>query len=417
MKILLAEDSKAIGLHISRTLEDWGHTVTFVLDGRAAVDAYQRERPDLILLDVVMPEMDGIEATRQIKALGGDRWVPLLLITALSTTEEVVTGLHAGADDYLTKPINFAVLQARINVMQRIKLIQDSLFGVLDNVFEGIIAINERGLIKTFNQAAEKIFGYRPAEVIGQNVKMLMPQPYRDEHDGYLARYQAEQTSHIIGIGRKVKGRRRNGDVFPMHLSVTEIERDHGSLFIGLVRDISAEEAAREKIEFLAMHDALTGLPNRARLGELLDQRLCSATPPCDAILFIDLDGFKPINDKHGHEIGDQALIEVARRLLAGLDSEAFVGRLGGDEFVVVLLDVSGPQAAIDAGHAIIAALQPAMQLGPEAVTCRLGASIGVALGGMHGNTRTVLLTAADSAMYMAKRAGKGRVVLAPPEA
>jgi len=82
-----------------------------------------------------------------------------------------------------------------------------------------------------------------------------------------------------------------------------------------------------------------------------------------------------------------------------------------------VLLDVSGPQAAIDAGHAIIAALQPAMQLGPEAITCRLGASIGVALGGMHGDTRTVLLTAADSAMYMAKRAGKGRVVLAPPQA
>ncbi len=416
MKILLAEDSKAIGLHISRTLEDWGHEVTYVMDGRAAVDAYQQARPDLVLLDVVMPEMDGIEATRQIKALGGDRWIPLLLITALTSTEEVVAGLDAGADDYLTKPINFAVLQSRINVMQRIKLIQDSLFSILDNVFEGIIAINERGIVKTFNQAAEKIFGYRPAEVIGQNVKLLMPQPYRDEHDAYLARYQSERTPHIIGAGRKVRGRRRNGEIFPMQLSVTEIERDNGSLFIGLVRDISEEEAARERIEYLAMHDALTGLPNRARLGELLDQRLCSAAPPCDAILFIDLDGFKPINDNHGHEIGDQALIEVARRLQAGLGKEAFVGRLGGDEFVIVLLDVSGPQAAIDAGHAVIAALQPPMQLGEDRICCQLGASIGVALGGMHGHTRTVLLTAADSAMYMAKRAGKGRVVLAPPQ-
>ena len=415
MKILIAEDSRALGLHLCRTLEHWGHETQHVMDGRAALEAYRQTRPDLILMDVLMPEIDGIEAARQIKALGGDRWVPVLLITALNATEDLVRGLDAGADDYLAKPIDFKVLRAKIQVMQRIKLIQDSLFSVLDHVFEGIIAINERGRIHTFNKAAEQIFGYRAAEVIGQNVNILMPQPYRDAHDGYLARYREERTRHIIGSGRKVHGRRRNGEVFPMQLSVTEIERGERSLFIGLIRDISEEEAARERIEYLAMHDALTGLPNRTRLGEFLNQRLCDLPLPQDAVLFLDLDGFKPINDRHGHDIGDQALIQVSRRLREALGEEAFVGRLGGDEFVVVLLDIAEPKAAIDQGHALIEALRPPMWLGKEGVECHLGASIGVAISGMHGDSPSTLLTAADSAMYMAKRAGKGRVVLAPP--
>lgn len=262
-----------------------------------------------------MPEMDGIEATRRIKALGGARWVPVMLMTGLTSKEEIVAGLEAGADDYLTKPIVYEVLEARMRSMQRIASIQDSLFGVLDNVYEAILTIDELGSIKSYNQAAERIFGYTAAEVVGRNVKCLMPSPYTDEHDGYLARYVKERTPHVIGIGRKVRGLRKNGDVFPMRLAVTEIRRNQSSLFIGLVSDISEEELARQRIEFLALHDPLTSLPNRAHFNDVLDAMLKKTDGTMHAVMFIDLDGFKPINDTLGHEAGDEALKAVASRL------------------------------------------------------------------------------------------------------
>ena len=412
MHILLADDSRSASLPVSLFLQQQGHRVTVVFDGRAAVEAYVDERPDLILMDVVMPEMDGIEATRRIKALGGTRWVPIMLMTGLSSQQEVVAGLNAGADDYLVKPVSFEVLEARVQSMQRIATMQDSLFGILDNVFEAIITIDEKGTVKSFNKAAERIFGYTPADVIGHNVNLLMPEPYAREHDGYLERYLREGVPHVIGIGRKVQGRRQNGETFPMRLSVTEASQAHGRLFIGLVNDISSEEAARQRIEYLALHDALTGLPNRANFNDELERALAQDGDSICAMYFIDLDGFKPVNDSLGHEAGDEALRVVATRLRHNLAANDFAARLGGDEFVALCRNVADEKAALVIGDRLIAAIsQPMELLGQSA---RVGASIGIALIPQHGTTATEILTAADNAMYAAKRAGKNRCVTAP---
>jgi diguanylate cyclase (GGDEF)-like protein/PAS domain S-box-containing protein len=411
MKILLAEDSRAIAAHITALLEQEGHSVIHVEDGLSAVDAFAVKPPDLVLMDVVMPVMDGIEATRRIKALGGARWIPVMLMTSLSTRDEVVAGLHAGADDYLVKPIVFEILQARIQSMQRIATMQDSLFGILDNVYEGILTIDEQGGIQSYNRAAQSIFGYTAAEVMGRNVNMLMPEPYAAEHDGYLARYRREGTPRVIGIGRKVRGLRKNGEIFPMRLAVTEIRRGGGRLFIGLVSDISAEEAARERIEFLALHDALTKLPNRAQFNARLEALCAQPGDGLHAVLFLDLDGFKPINDTLGHEAGDEALRIAAHRLRHDLAEEDFVARLGGDEFVAICHDIANADAALAIGNRLLAAIsQPMTLLGTPS---RMGASIGIALLPQHGRTATEMLTAADHAMYAAKRGGKNRCVLA----
>jgi diguanylate cyclase (GGDEF)-like protein/PAS domain S-box-containing protein len=407
MYILLAEDSKSTALPVIAFLEQAGHQVTHVTDGQAAVHAFVARPPDMVLMDVVMPVMDGIDATRRIKALGGTRWIPVMLMTALSSRDEVVAGLQAGADDYLIKPIVFEILQARIQSMQRIATMQDSLFGILDNVYEGIITIDERGRIQSYNQAAERIFGATTAAVMGQNVNMLMPDPYAAEHDGYLDRYQREGTPHIIGTGRKVHGLRKNGEVFPMRLAVTEIRRDSGRLFIGLVSDISNEEAARERIEFLALHDILTGLPNRAQFNARIETLCAQPGVSMHALLFLDLDGFKPINDTLGHEAGDEALRIAAHRLRHDLAAEDFVARLGGDEFVAICHDIASADAALAIGNRLLAAIsQPMTLLGTSR---RMGASIGIALLPQHGHTASEVLTAADHAMYEAKRAGKNR--------
>jgi diguanylate cyclase (GGDEF)-like protein/PAS domain S-box-containing protein len=419
MHILYAEDSRAIAAHITHILTSMGHQVTHVLDGHAALEAYLAKPPDLILMDVVMPEMDGIQATREIKKRAGKRWIPLIIMTSLASESELLAGLEAGADDYLVKPTSVEVLRARIRAMQRIAEMQDTLFGVIDNVYEGIITIDAKGSMIGFNKGAERIFGYDPDEMLGCNVNRLMPSPYRQEHDGYLSRYLSGGEPKVIGKGRKVFGRRKNGETFPMHLTVTEVPNSHrGRLFIGLVRDVSEEEAARAHIEFLATHDTLTGLPNRAKLTHYLDARLDGPESGKGHLYFIDLDGFKPVNDQLGHEAGDQALIAVASRLKSLLGPDHFVGRLGGDEFVAITTDTHTPQAAGLMAERMIEVISVPIPLLDPPVERRLGASIGIAgfLKGKKEN-RTALLTRADNAMYQAKQQGKGRWVMAADDA
>lgn len=411
MNILLAEDSRSTAALIMAHLHQLGHKVTLVMDGRAAIEMYQANPPDMVLMDVVMPEVDGIEATRQIKKLSDERWIPLIIMTGLSSSTELIRGLEAGADDYLIKPVDFDVLSARINAMHRIAIMHDSLYGILENVFNGIITINRQGMVSAFNKAAEDIFGYKAGEVKGRNVNMLMPQPYRDEHDGYLRNYTSDGKARVIGIGRRVSGRRKNGEVFPMELAVSELQCEKGNLFIGVVKDVTKEEAARAEMERLALHDPLTGLPNRAHFNRVLDQLLENADTQTSALFFIDLDGFKPINDQLGHDAGDKALCTVAYRLGQCLDATCFIGRLAGDEFVVLLPQVTSDEAAIAVGNTMVQAISQPMVL-PNAEAPRvLGASIGLAFMPRDGRTQTEILTAADEAMYVAKRAGKNRVV------
>ncbi|MBE0508455.1 MAG: diguanylate cyclase [Marinospirillum sp.] len=408
MKILLADDSRTTSGPVKAFLAQRGHQVQHVLDGRAAVDAYRHEKPDFILMDNIMPEMDGIEATRIIREMDQQTWVPIIMMTALESKDAMLKGLEAGADDYLFKPIDFDILGARIQAFERIAILQQSLSGVLDNVYEAIITISQTGHIQKFNKAAEVIFGYSAAEMLGQKVNSLMPSHHAEKHDGYLTNYLETQQPKIMGIGRKVQGRRKSGELFPMRLAVTEVKRAKDSLFIGLVQDISAEEAARIRIEYLALHDALTGLPNRAAFNQMLDnfQQQPSSLP--HLLLFIDLDGFKPINDTLGHEAGDEALIKVAQRINKLLGKNDFAARLGGDEFVLLLHQRGQQQAAEDFARQLLDLLSQPMQL--TAKTASMGASIGALPFMPDTQSNSELLTRADHAMYAAKRDGKGRV-------
>lgn len=168
---------------------------------------------------------------------------------------------------------------------------------------------------------------------------------------------------------------------------------------------------ARERVEFLAWHDALTGLPNRAQFNARLDALCAAPGDGAHAVLFIDLDGFKPINDTLGHDAGDTALKIAAQRLRHELANDDLVARIGGDEFVVLCPNVANGAAASAIGERLLAAVAQTMNLG--GTSCRMGASIGVAMLPLHGRTPSDILTAADHAMYAAKRAGKAKVVLA----
>jgi PAS domain S-box-containing protein len=260
---ILAVDDNRTNLHILQVfLKRLGHDVILAENGEQAVRYFVEQSPDLVLLDIMMPVMDGFEAARRIKSLSANHWTPVIFLSALNRDENLLEGLEAGADDYLTKPINFVVLEAKIRSTQRSLQMQQQTVDALrrvqaisDNVLEAIITIDEHGQIVAINRATEAIFGWSSQELIGNNVAMLMPEPDASQHDGYIAAYMTRGTPRIIGKERESEALTRDGRRIPVSLGVSEIEIDGRRMFIGVIRDISerkqAEETLRENARLL----------------------------------------------------------------------------------------------------------------------------------------------------------------------
>ncbi len=415
LDILLADDSKSTGAFLAEYLRSNGHRVTLAGSGEEAVETYAKHVFDLVLMDIVMPGIGGLEAVSRIKAIPRTTWIPVIIITGLDAEGDILNGFMAGADDYMVKPVTPIILDIRIRSMLRISAIQRSASAVIDNVIEGIVQIDRVGRIGRFNKAAESIFGYTEAEVMGRNVNMLMPSPYREDHDEYIARYVATGRATVIGIGRIVTGLRKNGESFPMHLGVTEAATPDGGFFIGLVRDMTAEERMRRQIEYLATHDALTGLPNRNECWKRLDARYSLRDdrhgPAECSVFYCDLDGFKQVNDQYGHAAGDAVLKETARRLTEVLFVRDFIARIGGDEFLAIV------DGELDDAKATALARRMIEVVGTPVVApegqFRIGVSIGIAHSREHPDSVEALVNSADGAMYAAKRGGKGGVAVA----
>ena len=301
---------------------------------------------------------------------------------------------------------------------------QIRLTAVLNGVQDGVITINPRGVIQSFNQAAEKIFAYPASEVLGRNITLLMPPPDQHLHDGYLREHAATGLKKVIGQVREVNGLRQDGVVFPMELWVTETLIEGEPLFTGSVRDITARKAMEEEVRQLAFYDPLTHLPNRRLLDDRLTQAMQTGkrTGNYGALMFLDLDNFKPLNDLHGHEAGDLLLIEVATRLKRCLRECDTVARLGGDEFIVILDGLSqdstqSHQQAAALAEKIRDTVCAPYRLTPQGKEHTSGdidhhctVSMGVFLFLGEQTRREAILKAADAAMYEAKAAGRNLV-------
>jgi diguanylate cyclase (GGDEF)-like protein/PAS domain S-box-containing protein len=278
---------------------------------------------------------------------------------------------------------------------------------ILEMAAEGIVSIDTEGKLLSFNRAAQKIFGYSDDEVIGKNVSMLMPPPHRESHDRYLSRYLLTGEAHAIGKTRELQGRRKNGIAFPLELSVSEIKYGNTHFFTAVLRDISEQKLAQKRIEQLAHYDELTHLPNRSlfydRLGQAISQAKRSRRSI--ALLYIDLDGFKHVNDTKGHHMGDLLLMQTAERLRLCVRESDTLARLGGDEFTVLLNDAHEREHVERVANKIIHSIDQPFNL--EGRTARIGASIGIARYPDDAQTAGILLIVADKAMYAAKAAGK----------
>lgn len=285
---------------------------------------------------------------------------------------------------------------------------QSQLQAIIANAMDGIITINEAGEIMGFNPAAEQIFGYAQDEVMGQNLKILMPDPVRSEHDAYLHHYVQTGKSKIIGVnGREVVALRKNGEQFAMELSASEMVLAGQRYFVGIVRDITERKQAEAKIAHLAHYDYLTDLPNRALFLEGLERCLAMAKRNSfkTAVLFLDLDGFKKVNDTLGHDAGDMLLRGVAKRLKETIRASDTVARVGGDEFIFTLNEIGTDENAALMAKKIIAALGVPFDL--KGQHCHVGGSVGISIYPDAATDPDSLIKQADNAMYLAKQSGK----------
>lgn len=278
---------------------------------------------------------------------------------------------------------------------------------IVEMAADGIVSIDTQGIIQSFNRAAQRMFGYSEEEIIGKNVAVLMPLPHRDKHDGYLSRYLQTGQAHVIGRTLELQAQRKDGKHFPIELAVTEIKLGDTHLFTAMLRDISVQKLARQRIEQLAHYDELTHLPNRSLFYDRFIQAIMMAKRHRNslALLYMDLDGFKNINDTLGHHIGDLLLVSVAERLRLCVRESDTVARLGGDEFTLILNDIHKREDVAMVAKKVVAAISHPFDL--EGHEARIGVSIGVALYPDDALAEDALLIVADKAMYAAKAAGR----------
>lgn len=275
---------------------------------------------------------------------------------------------------------------------------------VVDSVDQGILVINEEGIIESFNPAAERIFGYAAANAIGKNIASLIPEPCGGAQAN---NYRDAEPAAIVGKECEVTGLRKDGSYFPVDLRMSEMRLEERRLFIGTVRDITERKAAEQRILHLATHDVLTNLPNRALLHDRINQAIAQAhrSGSCVAVIFIDLDKFKVVNDSLGHDTGDVLLQAVATKLSMNLREVDTVARQGGDEFIIVVPGLDHPEdAAVIAQKLLVSLSEPFMVKTYELHT---GASIGISIYPHDGEDVATLMKNSDTAMYHAKESGR----------
>src|SRR5882672_2585037 len=416
-KLLIVDDNEMNRDMLARRLERKGYVVGVAESAQQLLEQIKREGADIVLLDIEMPDMSGLEALKMLREVYTPIELPVIMVTAKNQSDDIVKALDLGANDYLTKPIDFPVAVARIGTQLSHKRAQEALKeseeryalaarGSNDGLWDWNLSAN----VVHFSPRWKAMLGYEDGE-IGDR-----PEEWFDRiHDADRERVKEEIAAHQRGLT-------------PHFESEHRVLHKDGSFRWMLSRGVAVHDASGKVLRMAGsqtditegkVSDPLTGLPNRLlfidRVGRLIKHKK-RRKDHLFAVLFMDLDGFKMINDSMGHLIGDQLLLGVANRLekclrstdtVARLGETFTVARLGGDEFTVLLDDIKDPSDAKRAADRMMKALATPFILGGKEVFTSV--SIGIALSNSAYELPEEILRDADTAMYRAKSLGKAR--------
>jgi diguanylate cyclase (GGDEF)-like protein len=431
-KTILVVDDDAAARRLTRaTLTRAGFDVVEATDGEKALHAMQLSMPDLVLLDVSMPVMDGFTACAKLRELAGGARVPVVMMTGLDDVESIERAFEVGATDFLTKPINWPILSHRVRYMLRASSAIDDL-KQNQHRLSNAQRIGEMGDWE-WDVARDRIIPSKQAwRIFGHDIEQGVMR-----REGFFESIHLEDLERVrsafecaIANGDNFAIEHRihqaGGLVRQVRQQVEVIKRaDSGQALhlVGAVHDITQRMQAEDQIRRLAYYDTLTGLPNRLLITEQLEKALAHAERHSQqvAIMFVDLDHFKRVNDTLGHGAGDELLRIVSARLSNSIrlfdsvsrrgendENENSIARLGGDEFIVMLSDMKRVADAAGVARRLVAALnEPVTIAGTELY---VSGSVGVSMYPHDGLDVDTLLMNADTAMYRAKKAGRGCV-------
>ena len=433
--VLVVDDDTASRLIVREALEQADFAVEEADDGAPAVDAFARFAPDIVLLDIIMPTMDGFAASIAIRKLPGGAHVPIVMMTGLDDTESIHRAFEVGATSFITKPINYLLLTYRLQYLLRSQRTADQL-----RESEARLSRAQRLAKLGHWEWDPKHKGTHCSEGLREICGLPFAQSsftYRELLSLVDPNDRRRVRSTIIAAIRGRRGYSIEHRILTPHgierIIYQEAEVQVGSGYkleriCGIIQDVTERRRAEQKIRYLAFFDSVTGLPNRAFLKQLLNQALAAAKRQNRylAVLFLDLDHFKRINDTLGHDAGDMLLQGVSKRLQSSLrcngdrggpgfeikDENGFttmgtdaVTRLGGDEFVILLTELGNPENAAAVARRLGQILaEPFSIKGKEIFVT---SSIGIAVYPIDGYDADTLLKNADTAMYDAKQNGR----------
>ncbi len=409
--LLVVEDDDKIGEVLSLRLRQRGYIVTLVDNGKQALDLVGKVHFDLVLLDIKMPEISGLEVLKVLRRKHSSTNLPIIMVSGTSSSQEIVDALDLGANDFVAKPIDFAVALARIRTQLSHKHAEEALRESEERYALAVRGAND-GLWDWNLRNNQLYYSPRWKSMLGYEENVIGDSPeewFKRVHSEDIDRVKADIADHLEGRTSHFENEHRmlhkNGAyrwMLSRGLAVWDYD-GKPTRMAGSQTDITEAKVS----------DALTGLPNRLlfmdRLGRTIE-RAKYVEGYRFAVLFIDLDRFKVINDSLGHLIGDQLLIEVSKRLKGCLHTADTVARLGGDEFTILLEDIIQVGDATGVAERIQRELTTPFNLnGHEVFTT---ASIGIALSDKSYERPEDLLRDADTALYRAKALGKAHYEL-----
>jgi len=454
-RVLVVDDILPNVKVLSAKLLSEYYDVIAAYSGKEALDKIEKEHPDIVLLDVMMPEMDGFEVCQRIKSNPATTHIPVVMVTALSEISDRVKGLEAGADDFLTKPVNDTALFARVKSLVRLKLVIDE-WRLRERTSDQLGVLQATSLDEVGNLEGSKILivddlpieAKRFEEILGAenyeakvlaDPSQLIATTAAEEFDLIIISLTLSSEDGLRLCSQiRSNERTRQTPVLLVDDSV-DIRKTARALELGgndyLLRPYDkAELKARVKTLLkrkryqdklrsnyetslsMALVDSLTGLFNRryfdAHFDKILEKSRRENYKPV-GVLSVDVDKFKSINDTHGHPVGDEVLVELARRLQNSMRPSDMVARLGGEEFVVILPESRPEQVRMIAERLRLTICEKTFPIKSGAEQLAVSASIGATVTRAEPETAGDIFKRADEALYQAKETGRNRVVIA----
>jgi predicted signal transduction protein with EAL and GGDEF domain/DNA-binding response OmpR family regulator len=440
--VLLVDDDEVNLLLTAIALRDRGFRITEASSGTQAITLLAAHTPDIVVLDAIMPGLDGFATCQAIRGMPGLENVPVLMLTGLDDDASITRAYQAGASDFFVKATQWSLLAGRLHYLLRASRTRIELerskaklgraqdlarMGSFDwRRSEGGLAMSTEGL---------RVFGNGPGERLTlRGLLRMVPSDKRRP----LIRMLHDVLRHSTVLATDVPITLLDGRERIIHVEAEPEFNEHGNSvgYTGIVQDVTDRRVAEDRIRHLANFDALTGLPNRHQLIWRAERALETARRMQHqfALLLIDLDRFKNVNDAHGHAAGDELLMEVARRLRAcvrhsdqvmegaletagGRSHRALeaVGRLGGDEFVALLPEVAEDRDAERVAQRILEVMREPFFVN-DGQECFVTASVGVAIFPRDGTTVVDLMRNSDVAMYSVKGQGKNAAAIYGPQ-